>query len=506
MKLSVMISVILKMIENKALSASALLADVTQWDILTDDKTGAIVLSSGVTLTGLALHRFVPGKRYVFSCDWEAQSVFVKIFTGKDAEKYAERDARGTAWLTQAGLRTPALLWRGGLRDKVAAVLVYAAAPAARNVEALYAEKNSVQSVHVMQQLTTMLAQMHNAGLMQTDLHLKNFLWAADAIWAIDGDGVRQKVLNQDQALRQLAQLIAKLHVLDQHAWIERLLETYLAQRGWSQGVDVGSLLLRAKKEKVHEVDAYVHHKIFRNCTDVVWHDGNHYVSGRHAAAGIPAIDPSLLESAMHAGQVIKPGNSCTVVAAQLQHHFVVIKRYNLKNVWHALSRCWRPSRAAASWSNAHRLHYYGISTPQPLLMLEVHFWRLRGKAYFVTEYSPWPDALVFFKQTTDKRLRAEAVKQLSLLCYQLYLLRLSHGDMKATNLQITDSGQVVVMDLDSMRQHYCAQTAMRAHVKDLHRLLQNWKDDTSLYNALVKSLRVVYVDAKPLTLAGLSI
>ncbi|MEZ0210307.1 MAG: hypothetical protein ACAH08_05080, partial [Methylophilus sp.] len=66
--------------------------------------------------------------------------------------------------------------------------------------------------------------------------------------------------------------------------------------------------------------------------------------------------------------------------------------------------------------------------------------------------------------------------------------------------------GQIVVMDLDSMQQHRCAKRALRAHVKDIRRLLQNWKDDTSLYNALLQSFHAVYVDHMPLKLAGISI
>ncbi|MEZ0287661.1 MAG: hypothetical protein ACAH05_01725, partial [Methylophilus sp.] len=94
----------------------------------------------------------------------------------------------------------------------------------------------------------------------------------------------------------------------------------------------------------------------------------------------------------------------------------------------------------------------------------------------------------------------------LALTCYQFYLLQISHGDLKASNLQVNPQGQIIVMDLDSMQQHRCARHALRAHAKDIRRLLQNWKDDTSLYNALLQSFHKVYVDLTPLKLAGISI
>ncbi len=471
-----------------------------------DANTLSISLADGSQLQQLTAYRVLPARRWVFSADWQGQKVFAKVFLGQQADKYAARDAQGARWMLQAGLKTPDLLWQGLTAAGDAQVLVFAAVERAESADACYGKASEAERLVLLKRLVATLASQHAAGLMQTDLHLKNFLLADGMVWSIDGDGIKAKLLSVRQAHKQLAELLSKISVLDQHAFSETLLQTYLLARQWPQTLSSDVLLTWAKRFKTAEVNAYVQQKIFRNCSDIEWLQTSRAAQAVSRAGGLHATDMPALEVAMHVGQSLKLGNTCTVMHTQLQDRQVVIKRYNIKNGWHAFSRAWRPSRAAASWSNAHRLQYHDIVTPQPLLMLETRCWGMRGSAYFVTAFSPWPDALVFFKQTTDKRLRAEAVKQLSLLCYQFYLLRLSHGDMKATNLQITDHGQVVVMDLDSMRQHHCAKTALRAHVKDLRRLLQNWKDDTSLYNALVKSLRVVYADAKPLTLAGLSI
>ena len=144
--------------------------------------------------------------------------------------------------------------------------------------------------------------------------------------------------------------------------------------------------------------------------------------------------------------------------------------------------------------------------TPQPLFMYERRYCGMRGRAYFVSAYSPWPDAQAFFQQCHDQALRQHVVQQLVTLCYQWFLLKVSHGDMKASNLQVTDRGDIVVIDLDSMQQHRRTQMALRAHAKDIRRLLQNWQADTSLYNALVKSFSLIYQDHTPLKLAGISI
>ena len=471
-----------------------------------DNAKGCVWLEQAQPLTNLQAHRVIPQRRWVLSAQWQGQAVFAKIFLGPQAGKYADRDARGAHWMQQAALTTPALLWQGATQDRQAQVLIYAAVTHAQNAETLYLTAGDAARLALVEQLVIALAQQHKAGLVQTDLHLKNFLVADDVVWAIDGDGIRKQPLSTRAAYQQLATLISKLGVLDQQAWINHLLTVYRQQRQWTDDMTPTQMLSWAMREKARAVREYVERKVFRNCTDVAWQQTSNFVLARHAASSLPALTPEALEAAMRAGNMLKAGNSSTVVQTRLAQQKVVVKRYNIKHWLHALSRAWRASRAAASWSNAHRLQYYGFLTPQPLAMLEQRRYGLRGKAYFVSAYSNLPDAMTFFRTVNDETLRQQALRQLALTCYQFYLLNIVHGDLKATNLQVDAQGNIMVMDLDSMQQYRCAKRALRAHAKDIRRLLQNWKDDTSLYNALINSFQAVYADATPLKLAGISI
>jgi len=471
-----------------------------------DSATGAILLSDQSALTGLVAVRVLPQRRWVFRAQWSGKAVFAKVFLGAQAEKYASRDAQGVRWLTQAGLATPALLWQGHSADQRASILIYTAIAPADNADVLYQTLPPEQGLLLLKQLVQTLAAQHGAGLVQTDLHLKNFLLSDNKVWSLDGDGIQKHTLNQRQAYRQLAELISKVQVLDQHAWVAPLLAAYDQARGWQATLFSSTLLTLVKQMKAQEVERYVTRKIFRTCSDVAWQQTSQSAQAVSTAGGLHATDLPALEVAMHVGKVLKPGNTCTVVHTHLQDQAVVIKRYNIKDWLHGLSRAWRPSRAAASWRNAHRLQYYGMLTPQPLLMYEQRYCGMRGRAYFVSAYSPWPDALTFFQQCTDSDMRERVIHQLVTLCYQWYLLKVSHGDLKASNLQVTDQGEIVVIDLDSMQQHRRTQMALRAHAKDIRRLLQNWKQDTSLYNALLKSFSLIYQDHTPLRLAGISL
>lgn len=471
-----------------------------------DAATMSVALIDGTKITQLTAVRVLPQRRWVFRAQWTGKPVFAKVFLGAQSEKYASRDARGVHLLTQAELATPALLWHGKSADGLATILIYAAIVPADNADVLYRTLPSAQGLHLIEKLVSTLAAQHSANLIQTDLHLKNFLVADERVWSLDGDGVKQVQLTKRQCYRQLAELISKINVLDQHAWVSHLLAEYDKARGWQSTLTPKFLLMMAKKMKAAEVERFVTRKIFRSCSDVTWLETSQSAQAVSVVGGLHVTDLPALEVAMHVGTVLKPGNTCTVVNTHLQDQSVVIKRYNIKDWLHALSRAWRPSRAAASWRNAHLLQYYGLLTPQPLLMYERRYFGMRGRAYFVAAYSPLPDAFAFFQQCTDSVLRQRAIQQLVTLCYQWYLLKISHGDMKATNLQVTEQGEIVVIDLDSMRQHHRTQMALRAHVKDVRRLLQNWKADTSLYNALVESFSMIYQDHTPLKLAGIPI
>ena len=68
----------------------------------------------------------------------------------------------------------------------------------------------------------------------------------------------------------------------------------------------------------------------------------------------------------------------------------------------------------------------------------------------------------------------AEIAAALLTLFGTLHALRISHGDLKATNLLWHD-GQVVLIDLDAMTQHRSSRTHAQAWQRDRARFLRNW-------------------------------
>lgn len=163
-------------------------------------ENSIVPLSDGSQLTELESYRVLPGRRWVMSANWQGLSVFAKIFIGPQAEKYAGRDAEGAQAMYEAGLLTPQLLWRGPDATGRAKVLIYAAILHAENVSQLYMQYGDSQRLELIQKVVQVLAEQHAAGLVQTDMHLKNFVLAKDSVWALDGDGIRQSMLSRHAA------------------------------------------------------------------------------------------------------------------------------------------------------------------------------------------------------------------------------------------------------------------------------------------------------------------
>ena len=173
----------------------------------------------------------------------------------------------------------------------------------------------------------------------------------------------------------------------------------------------------------------------------------------------------------------LKSGNTCTVGSAFIANQQVVIKRYNIKNIWHGLKLGVSQSRAAKSWANAHRLSILNIATAKPLALIEARFGWIKRRAYFLSANIDAPDIAEFFAGNIDLETKQKVAYETALLFYKLNLLQISHGDCKASNIKMVE-GKPVLIDLDSMQSHTCAWWFEKKHIKDIKRLMQNWANN----------------------------
>ena len=463
-------------------------------------------LADGSSFAGDEVVRVVPNKRLVCKGIWQKKAVYAKLFIADKARSYALRDEAGVRYLLAANIKTPTLMYSGEIAENKGYVLIFEAIERAQNAEENWKNLSSKARDELATRLVQEIAKHHNAGLLQTDLYLKNFLVDGNVIYTLDGDGIRKyKKLSQNQALENLSVLLSKFDVLELESWLQELLKTYTEARGWQALPDAEVIRKMTSAHRQKVASNYADKKVFRQCTDV----NIHALEGLYIAVSSHALNLDLMQiteqmdTYFTKDNLLKSGRTCTVAVCEINGKQIVIKRYNIKNFWHGAGRALRQTRAAVSWANAHRLKLLDIATAKPVALIEERKFGLKGKAYFLCEYIDAPDAVQFFTACANKASRADAIKNIATLFYKLYLLRVSHGDTKATNIKIVNN-QPVLIDLDSMAQHGFAFFALKAHARDLRRFMQNWKDDQALYNGFVKTFKAIYVDHTPLKMAGI--
>ena len=178
------------------------------------------------------------------------------------------------------------------------------------------------------------------------------------------------------------------------------------------------------------------------------------------------------------AARSLKNGNTCTVWSIPLDGRRLVVKRYNIKGEAHSIKRAVQRTRARVSWHGAHPLNRYGIQTPSPVAMVEKKFGPLHRQSYYISEFVPGEYCGDFFSSNAASlREKEMAAGRIIALFAALAAGQISHGDMKGTNILITN-GQPVLIDLDGVRQHRLALIYARYHQKDKKRFLKTFIND----------------------------
>jgi len=109
-----------------------------------------------------------------------------------------------------------------------------------------------------------------------------------------------------------------------------------------------------------------------------------------------------------------------------------------------------------------------GIATPKPSAYIVQYKGKLIWQSYLVTEYVKGQNFYYFLRddKTTDQR-RSNAIQQVKDLLDKLGKYRITHGDLKHTNILVTENGPVLT-DLDGMKAHWLKWTFKVQMDKDL--------------------------------------
>lgn len=209
----------------------------------------------------------------------------------------------------------------------------------------------------------------------------------------------------------------------------------------------------------------------------------------------IERIDPLL-----HAGQVIKDGDACHVSRLVWNHKDVVVKRYNHQGLIHSLRHTLKKSRARKAWLHARRLAALSIATPRPVAYIEHRRGFLIWQSYLVTEYVEGQMLYDFIRDDKiPEQQRLDTMRRVVELLDELWKHGITHGDLKHTNVLVTESGPVLT-DLDAMAAHRWKVLYKSKRKKDMERFLRKTSESPQLHDHCRMLVSNATVPAKNLT------
>jgi tRNA A-37 threonylcarbamoyl transferase component Bud32 len=176
------------------------------------------------------------------------------------------------------------------------------------------------------------------------------------------------------------------------------------------------------------------------------------------------------IDTLMKHGDYLKNGDTSSVSHSVWNNKNIVTKQYIHRGFFHSLRHTIKRSRALRGWLNGHRLLNLGIPTPKPLAYLEQRKGLLVWESYLVTEYVDGRN-LSDLEQDTNvpQQQLSGIIGQIEEFLERLEKHRISHGDLKHTNILITPKGPVLT-DLDTMRVHRLSCTHKFRRSKDVAR------------------------------------
>lgn len=447
------------------------------------DEPFDLELADGTFFHAEKVVRIIPKKRMVVFGTWQDKMVVAKLFFHPHrANKHIKKDVTGIHILRDNKIPSPDLYYQGISADKRAHVLLLERIVDADNIEDVWVQKkNTYELMRILQLMMIELATQHVLGVLQHDLHLKNFLVTKKNVYTLDGGQIEffSHRLSKKISMKNVALFLSQLGVGVEEQQ-EALYRYYAKARGWLvKNKDIPILFSMIKKWGYERWQRY-EKKIYRESSDFSRLHGWGYVGmydRRYASCDFLNLI-NYPESAFKSTSAVllKAGRSATVVKMSVDNHEFVIKRYNVKNGLHFLRRCFRSTRAFSSWRLAQKLKLYRIPTATPIAFIEKRHLGLRGVSYYVMAYVPGGHVGDFLQaHQTDEVKMTRLIKRVTTLLKNLATLRITHGDLKITNMLLDSEDQPLLIDLDGAKEHTSAAKLNYAWRKDIKRFLQNF-------------------------------
>jgi len=438
--------------------------------------------------------RLLPNRRVACEVSFKGEVRFAKLFFGKRYLNHFENEKAGSLALEQAGIPTPKLLENLiDTKQSMAVIITEWLDDAIDLDEKLESMSSEELKCEQLTQVVGLIAEMHIAGIKQDDIHLENFLFNEGKFFVIDGAQVDAgaQLSGEEIALKKslsnLAMFLGQFSPVHDDR-IKALLVFYMKTRKLDEKeyslyqLEQEIFRLRSWREK-----KYVRAKALRSCSEFsrIQSWTRLLVFSRKECSPDLCLVLEQLPEAGVTGTVLKEGRSATVFLLSNNGQEYVVKHYKKKNWMHYIIRSFLSSRAEVSWVNGHLLRFFRIPTASPIALIEKRFGPLRGESWVVTKQIQGVHSWNFFVEKRALRTEKEnVINKLQSIFEALRRVRVSHGDLKPTNILIDMEHNPLLIDLDGMKSYENKDSFYQAYEKDLKRFALGW-DNTGEWQDL---------------------
>jgi len=478
------------------------------------------------------VYRGTVGQTDIYLKHFHGQSFFHRVarmlgYSGASREIYYAQHLR------QAGVETPRpLAASSGRPEWYAAVAVEDAMPGdqwhARQLAAGAAGQQSIARATIA--MADLVARMHAAGVIHSDLHCGNILvtarGGAPRLVLTDLHRLKRRTrLSRLSRTKNLAQLLHDRRDTTTRTQRLRFLKHYLARSG-ARGTLRGWEFLIDQMARIHTRKHHAHrdrriNRRGRYFTDIALNDhwkGHVVLASKHPPPGSTAASqvftaeqwaealsggPGLLEG--DGVEVIKDSPSGRVVRRRLKvgeiELDVHIKRPRRKRTWKIILDYLRPSRPLRAFKIGHQIMTRGVDTALPLAAIERRIGGFLTDSILITETVPASHLNQFLhvrlahvadpqlaglSEARQESIARSVLSSLGLMVRRLHDNNLVHRDLKSGNILVhwtpDDGPCVVLIDLDGLK--HVAHISMRQRFQGLMRLNVSLLECTSVSHA----------------------
>jgi len=416
--------------------------------------------------------------RTVYDATWGDRRIVLKVFTkfGK-ALYHALREWRGLRQLEARQINAPKPLFFG--RNSAGWVVATAWLEGAVTTAELWREAGiDEKKVQVLSIVARELARQHDRGVVQSDVHLGNFMVRDDEVFTLDPAMVhfRRGPIDRRRALSHVAQLLCTLPEGADPA-IESVFREYAKARSWTIGPQEVEEFREEHRRRRRRTVEWGLRKFQRENRrhQAIRQDRWRGLADRKLSESVSLDEITAgLDEAMTRGRILKDGRTTFISRATLGGIEVVIKRYNHKGLFHALRHTLKGSRGRRNWLSANRLSLLNIPTPKPLAYIDEYRGPFLHRSYFIAEFVNGRDLYKILRdgsvpEDRKRRLIDGVVDTLNWMMHH----GITHGDLKHTNI-LCEGDRLVFTDLDGMQVHRIAWLQRLMHKRDLARFLRD--------------------------------